>query len=241
VYTITRTYQRDKALLLEAHLDRLEESARLEGIALTLDREALRAALRQMIAQSGYSELRFRITVPRQQPDHLYLTLEPLAAPAPTLRTNGVKVATIPLHRENPLAKNNTWMQQRQAAMAHLASDIYEALLLDEAGHLLEGSSSNFYAVLRGELRTAEAGILKGISRKALLEVAAPLLPIRLEPIHRNELGDLAQAFLTSSSRGVIPIIQVDEVIIGEGLPHPQTLQLAVAYDAWTEAHLEAI
>src|SRR5260370_42005500 len=65
VYTLARTYNRTGALLLDDHLDRLERSAQLLGIALRLDRPALTSALRILIDQSGYAESRFRITIPR--------------------------------------------------------------------------------------------------------------------------------------------------------------------------------
>src|SRR5258707_14888372 len=64
VYTLARTFRRNQAVLLNDHLDRLEQSAKLEGIAVRLDRTALRNALRTLIEQSGYAESRFRITVP---------------------------------------------------------------------------------------------------------------------------------------------------------------------------------
>src|ERR1051325_9470247 len=69
VYTVARTYERNKALLLNDHLDRLERSAQLEGITVTLDRPALRTALRNLIEQSGYTESRFRITIPHAASD----------------------------------------------------------------------------------------------------------------------------------------------------------------------------
>ena len=85
VYTITNTYHTFQVLKLNAHLDRLGDSARLAGIPLALHRSALRAALRQMIAE-GYGKLwdtavRFRITVPRKQPDCLILSVEPSRRP----------------------------------------------------------------------------------------------------------------------------------------------------------------
>ncbi|MFP4323215.1 MAG: aminotransferase class IV, partial [Anaerolineales bacterium] len=89
VYTVTRTFERDKALYLDAHLDRLEDSAQQEHIALTLDRGALRAALRALIDCAGYPEARFRITVPRQDPATLYLALEPLPGLPPNAKTEG--------------------------------------------------------------------------------------------------------------------------------------------------------
>src|ERR1700694_3793972 len=71
VYTLARTYHRDHVLLFEDHIDRLEQSARLVGLNVTLNRPALKAALRTLIDQSGFTESRFRITLPQDAPDTL--------------------------------------------------------------------------------------------------------------------------------------------------------------------------
>src|SRR5438105_12262703 len=95
VYTVARTFKRNQALLLDDHLGRLEQSAQLEGISTRLDRPALRAALRALIDQSDYAESRFRITIPRDQPDYLILSLE-LFKPVPTeVIENGARVITL--------------------------------------------------------------------------------------------------------------------------------------------------
>src|SRR5215213_1530271 len=73
IYTIANTFNTFQVLKFDAHLDRMEDSARREGIPLTLERPRLRAALRQMTTESGYGDVRFRITVPRDQPDSFIL------------------------------------------------------------------------------------------------------------------------------------------------------------------------
>jgi branched-subunit amino acid aminotransferase/4-amino-4-deoxychorismate lyase len=113
--------------------------------------------------------------------------------------------------------------------------------VLSEADELLEGFSSNFYGVLDGELRTSEEQMLYGIARRIVLEVAADLLPGRLEPVRRVELPGLQEALLSSSGRGVVPIVQVDECRIGDGAPGPITRAIQAGYDAWVERHLEPI
>ena len=243
VYTVARTYQRDKVLLLDAHLDRLEESARLENIALNLDRAALRSALRALIDKSGYAESRFRITVPRENPAQLHFAAEPLNKVPDNKRQNGVKVALIHAKRQNPVAKTTAWMQQRQEATADIPFDIYESILVSENGELLEGTGSNFYAVLNGTLRTASENILNGISRQVVLNVISEMhvLPLELRGVTVNNLPQLEEAFLTSSSRGVIPIIEIDGNPVGDGKPGQFTLELQRCYDTWTDAHLEPI
>ncbi|MCS6870958.1 MAG: aminotransferase class IV [Anaerolineae bacterium] len=236
VYTITRTFNRDHVLMFDEHLDRLEESARLENIPLHLDRAAIRAALRTLIERSGYPESRFRITVPRAQPDHIYLSVEPFKPIPPELIQRGVRVVTVPLVRHNPSAKTTAWMTERK--MAPLPEGAYEGVLVSPEGFLLEGTSSNFYAVMDGELRTAGEGVLCGIVRRAILELAPNYLPVRLEPVHKSELWALEEAFLTSASRGVVPIVMIDGQIIADGKPGAQTMWLREAYEEWAQAHL---
>lgn len=241
VYTVTRTYHTGMALLLDAHLDRLEESARLADMEITLNREHLRRGLRDLIRQSGYAESRFRITLPAEEPDSIYLALEPLTPVPPEIRQHGVKAITVQAHRDNPLAKTTGWMVQREQASAGRMEGMYEAFLVADNGDILEGMSSNFYAVLDGTLHTAGEGILKGISRIILLDVAREVLPVSLTCVGLKNIPHLTEAFLTSSSRGVIPIVELDGRLIGNGTPGTTTLELQHRYDGWTEQHLEEI
>jgi branched-chain amino acid aminotransferase len=241
VYTITRTYRGDQALLLDDHLDRMEESARLEGVALQLDRTALRAGLRTLLKSAGYAEARFRLTVPFDAPNSLYLSAEPFTPIAPEVIQRGVRVITLSLRRDNPAAKTTDWVSARRETVEHFPPGVYEGILLSRQGALLEGTSSNFYAVLDGALRTAGEGVLSGISRKALLQIAPQILPVDLRPVHRDELWAVEEAFLTSASRGVVPIVLIDAQIIGNGAPGPQTMWLREVYEEWTAAHIAPI
>ena len=77
--------------MLDAHLDRLEESARLSGIPLELDRARLRAALRDALHAAGFPDAKFRITVPREDPSRLYLALEPFQPVPEDVQRNGAR------------------------------------------------------------------------------------------------------------------------------------------------------
>ncbi len=241
IYTVTRTYQRTAALKLDAHLDRMAESAQLENISLKLDRAALRATLRTLIEQSGYAESRFRITVPQSQPDHFIITLEPFLGLDPALKTQGVSVATILTSRNNPQSKDTAWITQREAVKAN-AQDAYEYLIVNEYGQLLEGFGSNFYAILGDQLWTAPDGmVLGGIARQIVLDIASHLLPVCLEPIHQTQVSTLEGAFLTSSSRGIIPIVEIDGHTIADGKPSAVVQTLDAHYDTWVDDHIEPI
>jgi branched-subunit amino acid aminotransferase/4-amino-4-deoxychorismate lyase len=241
VYTVARTYRGDQAVMLDAHLSRLEESARLESIPFELDRKQLRAGLRSLLARAAFPEARFRIMVPSRQPAPLLLAAEPLPETIAAVRREGVVVATQRITRINPRAKSNAWIAARERAQERLPKGVYEGVVLSESDELLEGFSSNFYGVLDGLLRTSEEQMLYGIARRIVLEVAADLLPVRLEPVRRAELPSLQEALLSSSGRGVVPIVQVDECRIGDGAPGPLTRAIQAGYDAWVERHLEPI
>lgn len=240
VYTVANTVETFKVLLLDAHLDRLEDSARREQIALKLDRARLRAALRQMVAEAGYGDVRFRVTVGRDQPDVFILSMEPFTPYPASLYSEGVRCQTIPNSaRHNPAAKSTSWMHERD--LLALKPGIYTGLLLDEQGYILEGINSNFYAILDGKLRTAGAGVLPGIAQQIVFSIAPPIIPIERQPAHVDDLPRLNEAFITSSSRGIMPVVEIDGIPIGTGAPGAITQALRSAYQAWAAEHLEMI
>ncbi len=238
IYTITNTYNTFQTLKLAAHLDRLEDSARREGIPLQLDRPRLKAALRQIITQADYGDVRFRVTVPREQPDHFILSVEPFTPPSSRIIESGVRcITTAEVHRRNPAAKTNDWAQDRQSF--HIPEGIYEVLLTNPEGEILEGFGSNFYAILDHQLRTAGEDILPGIAQQIVFAVAPGIISIQQTAIQITDLAQVSEAFLTSSSRGVIPIIEIDRLPIGTGQPGSIARSLRRAYDQWVTEHLE--
>jgi branched-chain amino acid aminotransferase len=242
VYTITNTYQTYKTLKLNAHLDRLEQSAAMADIPLKLDRERLRAALREMIAEADFGDVRFRITVPKDEPDVLILSLEPFKPPTPETVTAGVRCITVPgSTRQTPAAKTTGWMHDREAVEKSLPPGIYTGLLLSSTGDILEGLSSNFYAVLHDELRTAGKDVLGGIAQQIVFEVALEVLPVRRDAVNIVDIPRLEEAFVTSSSRAIIPVIAIDEITIGSGKLGAKTLALRKRYISWVNNHLEEL
>ena len=236
VYTHFRTFNHNQFLGLAAHLDRLEQSLALAGIDYRLDRPGLCRALDQLCTAYPLPDARLRIDVlaapyPASQ-SQLLVALYPFAPVPAAAYQNGVKVAIAPqLHRANPLAKTADFVIARRD---HTPSrpDIYEYLLLDEAGAILECSSSNFYAIRDGAVWTAGRGVLEGITRKIILQLVAEQgYNLRLEAPPLAEMNHFSEACLSSSSRGIVPIVQIEDQLIGPGRPGPITRQLMTAYN----------
>lgn len=242
VYTVTNTHHSTQVVKLDAHLDRLEQSARLAHIPLVLDRPRLRAALRQLIERAAWGDVRFRISVSAATPERLILSLEPFKPLDPTLLERGARAITARnAARHEPLVKSSDWMHERQRLQDAMPPGIYDTFLCDADDHILEGLASNFYAILDGELRTAGSGVLEGISRQIVLEVAPALLPVRLEAIRRVDLPRCQEAFLSSSSRGPVPLVEIDGQPIGTGQVGQTTRRLRAAYLDWVATHLEEL
>eukprot|EP00123_Amoebidium_parasiticum_P012083 comp21100_c0_seq1/m.28494 comp21100_c0_seq1/g.28494 ORF comp21100_c0_seq1/g.28494 comp21100_c0_seq1/m.28494 type:complete len:385 (-) comp21100_c0_seq1:447-1601(-) len=128
--------------------------------------------------------------------------------------------------RENPHAKDSQWVRDRQALDQNKPSDVNEILLVDDQGSIAEGMSSNFFAVtLDGVVETADEGILKGTVRDVTLQVCRDLgIPVRLCNPQLQDINQWQGAFITSTSRLVLPIDIIDR--------HPTDLHLSPTEDS---------
>jgi branched-chain amino acid aminotransferase len=243
VYTTFRTYTNKKAFLLASHFERLEKSAYLLGRSIDLQQTTLRQALRQAIEEYSSEDVRVRLTVDLElHPGDVYIVLEPLKLPTLSDYQNGVKVVTCRQKREKPEAKQTSFISVSESLRLKFPPNAFEGLLVDHDDCIREGFTSNFYAVKDGDIKTPGEGILSGLSRRILLE-AAELEKIGLSfgCIHLSDLGTIDEAFLTSSTRAILPINQVDHVIIGGGKPGPITRKLSEIYSKLLLEKLEPI
>jgi branched-chain amino acid aminotransferase len=242
IYTALRTFEHQKILHLEDHLERLDQSMALLGWDYWLNRSRLREALHQITTNYPLPDARVRIDVlTRSIPslgtsDRELIALSPFEPIPESFYRQGVRVDLVEqLNRQQPLVKKADFVLKRRKFLAE-SPQAYERLMADDQGNILEGTTSNFFAVCDGCLWTAGQEVLEGIARKIVLYVTVELqLPVRLEPVSIEELPHLDEAALSSSSRAIIPIIQVGEQIIGSGRPGPITAQLLAAYNAYVK------
>ncbi len=240
VYTVANTFNTFQTLMFEAHLDRLEDSAQRAKIAFDLDRSRLKNALRTMISEADFGDVRFRITVPKATPDEMILSIEPFTPLSADFISNGVQCITAPNSaRHNAAAKTTDWMHNRRALTDAMPEGIYDTILLDTDGNMMEGLGANFYAIKDRVLHTAGEGVLFGISQKIVFEIAPPIITVEKTPVNVAELPHLGEAFITSSSRGIVPVVEIDGESIDSGVPGETTKTLINAYDAWVSTHLE--
>lgn len=222
-YTTLRTYGGARLLRIDAHFRRLEESAALEGQPGRIDEAAARRGLRDALAACGHAESRLRLTF---APPRLFVSVEAFAPLPDALYEQGVACSVLPVHRANPHAKDTRFIATADAAYRSLPAGVHEGLMVAEDGALLEGLSSNFFAIAKGALRTEDERVLHGVTRALVLEIAAGLVPREAGPVRLDELPAVQEAFVTSVSRGVLPVVRIDGQALGDGHPGPVTREL---------------
>jgi branched-chain amino acid aminotransferase len=234
-YTTFRTLAAGtKALYLRYHLDRLYKPAEAQGIRPAVSREELKRTLAELVKQNAPDESRVRLVISASDsPGAVYAILEPFHSLAETIYRDGVHVICLPLERATPRLKSTTFIERSQTARQLVHGDTFEVLLMRD-NRILEGMTSNFFYVKDGKLGTARKDILLGVTRRTVLHVARGNgLDILYRAVKREQVPALDETFITSSSRGIVPVIQIDDVPVGEGVPGSITKKLMKDYDEY--------
>lgn len=242
VYSALRTFRHDRFLWLDAHFDRTERSMRALGWATELPRERLRAALHETVSAYPFPDARVRFDVLREPftfggaTSNLFVSLSPYVAVPEEFLRDGVGIELAPqLHRKTPKVKTTDFVRERRPYPL-ATKESYEHLMLDEQGRALECSSSNIAFVRGNELVSAGSGVLEGITFKVVQHLAPSLgLTLRDERLSLEQIARVDEAFLSSSSRGIVPIVQVAGARIGTGRVGPHTRDLIKTYYAFAD------
>ncbi len=243
-YTTFRTYQRAWVPKLEEHFRRLQETALLAlSRSVPMDEAALRKALALAVQRYPHEDARTRLTMDlTKQVGDVYISLEPLKTPPPEAYERGVHTLTRKMQRSNPKAKLTAFLHTAQQTAQASEQKVEEILMVDRQGFILEGLSSNFYAIQKGEIWTAEEGVLSGITRLMVFEAARNLgVNIHLEPVSIEQIAQIEEAFITSASRGILPVVQIDQHRIGNGRPGKLTKALMAAFQVVLQESLEQL
>jgi branched-chain amino acid aminotransferase len=238
VFDLLRTLN-GKPLFLKEHIQRLEDSARHIGIALPWPRMELIRVVMEALHRNTFKESNIRIVVTAgSSPDFLTPIGEPrllvLVTRAPELPagwyTDGVKIITFFSERNIPGAKSINYVPATIALKQARDKDAIEAVYVNRNGLVLEGTTSNLFAVFSGTLVTPDRGILSGVTRKAVLDLAEKMGPVDLRDLPLAELLTADEVFITGTNKMIVPVVQVDDTVIGDGQPGEYTQNLMNAF-----------
>ncbi|MCU0500037.1 MAG: aminotransferase class IV [Anaerolineae bacterium] len=245
VFDFMRTYG-GKPFHLDEHIQRLFRSADLIGLDLPWTHEQVKTVVLETVARNAYAESNVRIVVtggdsqdflnPNGTPRLLVLCL-PANPPPAHYYTDGVKAITFPYARFEPQAKTLNYIPAIMAMRQARAAGAVEAIYTDR-GLALEGTTTNVFAWIKGRWVTPHDEILWGITRQVVLALARPVYgEIEVRDLPLAELLQADEVFISASNKQIMPIVQIDQTVIGSGQPGPETAQMIALFRAYTEQY----
>lgn len=236
---------------LDAHLDRFLQSCKRWRLDPGLTREQITEVLTQCVRLSGLRASYVEMICTRGQPpwgsrdprlavNQFYAFAVPYVWIANAeQRENGLHlmisdVQRIPATSVDPSAKNYHWNDLTMGLFGALDAGADSVLLVDALGNVVEGPGFNVFCVSHGDLVTPNEGMLEGVTRRTVIEMAQSLeLQVHQRAVPPDELRGAEEVFISTSGGGVLPVTRVDNRAIGNGTVGPITRKLVDTYWAW--------
>lgn len=242
VFDFLRTYNR-RPFLLEDHVTRLAQSARLIGLSLPCrESDIIDITMETLNRNSGLAEANIRLVLtggdsadsitPANRTRLLVMVTDLHPCPEKWYR-DGVAVITTRHERYLPRAKSTSYLPAVLALSRARRQDAIESIYVDRGGRLLEGTTTNLFAFINGTLTTPGDAVLLGITRKVILQLADGQFAVQIRDIHQQEIDRMEEAFITASNKEVVPVVRMDGQVIGSGRPGKRTrliMQLFAEY-----------
>ena len=245
VFDFFRT-RNNKPLFLDDHLDRFFNSAKEMFITVSLDRERLKDVIKMLMDRNVLPDSGIRITATGgYSPDgynpvqgNIIIQQQPFQQPSREKFENGVKIMTYEYMRELPTVKSTNYLMgvwlQKQLKEKQLDDVLYY-----KNNIITEFPRANVFIVTKdGQLLTPGDNVLAGITRKKVLAFAHKLLPTVARQVSIDELRNAAEVFMTSTTKRLLPVTEIDGKKIGEGKPGKMTTTLYEMFVAMEEDEL---
>jgi len=248
-----------KVFRLRQHIDRLWDSARAILLEVPITREEMAEAVNSLLHANGVEDGYIRIVVTRGAGT---LGLDPNRTSNPQViiiadtitlypiefYDHGLEIVTVSVTRNHPAAlnpriKSLNYLNNILAKIEGLQAGCVEALMLNHQGEVAECTGDNIFLVRDGVLLTPplDAGILEGITREAVIELARQAgVPVRETPLTKHDVYIADECFLTGTAAEVVPVVKVDSRSIGSGRPGPITIDLTERFGALVRSEATA-
>ncbi|MDR1483983.1 MAG: branched-chain-amino-acid transaminase [Planctomycetaceae bacterium] len=245
-----------KVFRLRDHIERLWESAKGIALEIPINADDMQKAINDTLLVNGILDGYIRLIVTRGEGtlglDHhlcrdpqVIIIADKLALYPSELYENGLEIVTASTVRINPAmlspqVKSLNYLNNILAKIEAYKAGCVEVLMLNSRGEVAECSGDNIFIYKRGVLHTPspEAGILEGITRRVVLEVAVNAgLKVKEAPMTRHDIFTADECFLTGSAAELIPVVKLDSRVIGNGKPGEITKKLLALFKKETTKH----
>lgn len=234
VFEFLRTYS-GKFFLLDKHLERFWNSAHTIDLDLPLSKRELKTVLKELIKRNGFESAAVRLVLTGgTSPDgftksendpNFFIVAHRLHPLSERLYKQGVKLITLEHERIYPRAKTLSYTKAFANHSRRDGAEAYE-IVYTKSGKIYEAATANFFLVKGTTLITAEKDILLGLTRGVVLDLAKEWFKIEKRKPLVGELEEADEAFITSTNKEVLPVVQVEETVIGSGSPGLRTKKI---------------
>jgi len=235
-------------LFFEDHIARFFESADVLRLKCPVGRKALKSMILELIAQNTIQNSGMRLVLTGGESPNgyaigkptLFVLNEPINPLPQSHFDDGIKLISHEYLRDIPEVKTINYLMGIYKLPEVQAKGAVDMLYHWE-GKISELTRSNFFVVDQyNRIITPGKGILKGVNRKHALEVAKEKFEVVERDLFMKELAQAKEAFITGTTKKVMPVIQIDDIRIGDGKPGPVTMELQQLYDAHIDNYLNA-
>jgi branched-chain amino acid aminotransferase len=243
VFDYTMTHKREP-FRLKDHLERLQNSAKIIDLDFHWSRQELTELVYEILEKNHGGEKGIRILITGgESPDTMTPSDKPsivvIVSPDEVYPVDyynkGVKVITFPAKREIPQAKTLNYVHAIRALKRARRESALESLYTHD-GVVSECTMCSFFAVKDGSIITAGRDVLDGITRRIVLELVKDRMPVDYRFVKVSEIPTLDEAFLAASGEDVMPIVTIDQTMIGDGKPGPITRQVMKLFAEYKES-----
>lgn len=230
---------------LKDHIDRLYRSAQAIMLEVPLAKEKMVGAIVKTLRANKLKDAYIRVVVSRGEGDlgldprkcrqpTLFIITDSIALYPEELYKKGLDIVTVPTRRNinealSPQIKSLNYLNNIMAKIEAINFKVEEALMLTNEGYLCECTGDNIFLVKGSKLLTppTSVGILAGITREAVLEIAKKRnIIVGEEMLTRYDLFNAEEVFLTGTAAEIIPVVKIDARTVGNGKPGRITLSL---------------
>lgn len=229
-----------KPLFWEDHFKRLLKSIELTHSMWRADEEKLKQQVKTLVSINAVEKSNIRIIIRENEEGafDIITMLVPQILPSETQYMEGVNVSLLQKERIQPNAKQVQKILKLEVDQILSDVNIWEVLLLNSEGYITEGSRSNVFFIINNRVVTSPGNeVLLGITRKKVIEICHnENIPFQERMVHKHELLQVESAFLTGTSPGLIPISNIDDVVLNVGSPVVKTI--TEVYREWVKTDI---
>lgn len=246
VFEVLKTVN-SRIFLYDEHFERLKNSAAYLGIKIPLKKSEIEEIIKKLIFKNKIKQATIRIVLTGgRSPDAMifnpktptfYILVSEYKALNEKMFKNGVNLKTVFYARDFSEFKTTNYIEAVKIINGKQKKEKFFEILYVKDGKILEAATSNFFVFLGDTLITPRDFVLKGITRNLVLKLAENNFDIEERDLKIEELPRVSETFISATNKDILPVVKIDNKIIGEGKPGKNTIRLIEVLKEFVEKY----